>query len=291
MPHMTISYIYEKNGRARVKHSKKIVKDAALGEEPKVDSLRERVYQYLKDAMSAGKLRYGEFLDQDSICETLEVSKTPLRDALIRLEAEGFVTILPRKGVYINPISLDFIKSAYQIIGSIEADCLNEVFNKLTAYHVRQFEASNERQWELLKNNDYTEYYDENIRFHGIFLSLSENILLEQTLIPLRRRLYDFPRRQYSYEWESMNLYTHQRFIDSVKLGVIRRIPPERKPPLPVIPGYPWHFLPRKRSFETARRPGFSRPSFFPLALGAERSGAKGEHESARKSGKDAIVP
>ena len=97
-----------------MKHSKKIVKDAALGEEPKVDSLRERVYQYLKDAMSAGKLRYGEFLDQDSICETLEVSKTPLRDALIRLEAEGFVTILPRKGVYINPISLDFIKSAYQ---------------------------------------------------------------------------------------------------------------------------------------------------------------------------------
>ena len=81
-----------------MKHSKKIVKDAALGEEPKVDSLRERVYQYLKDAMSAGKLRYGEFLDQDSICETLEVSKTPLRDALIRLEAEGFVTILPRKG-------------------------------------------------------------------------------------------------------------------------------------------------------------------------------------------------
>ena len=202
-----------------MKHSKKIVKDAALGEEPKVDSLRERVYQYLKDAMSAGTLRYGEFLDQDSICETLEVSKTPLRDALIRLEAEGFVTILPRKGVYINPISLDFIKSAYQIIGSIEADCLNEVFNKLTAYHVRLFEASNERQWELLKNNDYTEYYDENIRFHGIFLSLSENILLEQTLIPLRRRLYDFPRRQYSYEWESMNLYTHQRFIDSVKLG------------------------------------------------------------------------
>ena len=40
-----------------MKHSKKIVKDAALGEEPKVDSLRERVDQYLKDAMSAGKLR------------------------------------------------------------------------------------------------------------------------------------------------------------------------------------------------------------------------------------------
>ena len=168
--------------------------------------------------MSAGKLRYGEFLDQDSICETLEVSKTPLRDALIRLEAEGFVTILPRKGVYINPISQDFIKSAYQIIGSIEADCLNEVFNKLTAYHVRQFEASNEGN-RTSQNNDYADITTKTSVFHGIFLSLSENILLEQTLIPLRRRLYDFPRRQYSYEWESMNLNTHQRFIDSVKLG------------------------------------------------------------------------
>lgn len=210
------SYIKE---RKTVKRTRTAVKETAPKEEPKPDSLRERVYQYLKDAMSAGKLRYGEFLDQDGICETLEVSKTPLRDALIRLEAEGFVTILPRKGVYINPITPSFIKSAYQIIGSIEADCLNEVFDKLTAYHVRLFEASNEKQWDLLKKNDYVNYYEENIRFHNIFLSLSENTLLEQTLIPLRRRLYDFPLRQYSYEWEAMNLNTHQRFIDSVKLG------------------------------------------------------------------------
>lgn len=200
-----------------VKHAKSPA--ATPNDEQKNDSLRERVYQYLKDSMSAGKLRYGEFLDQDSICEKLDVSKTPLRDALIRLEAEGFVTILPRKGVVINPLTQDFIKSAYQIIGSIEADCLNEVFDKLTAYHIRQFEASNERQWELLRKNNYVEYYDENIRFHGIFLSLSENTLLTETLIPLRRRLYDFPRRQYSSEWEAFNLGTHQRFIDSVKLG------------------------------------------------------------------------
>ena len=109
---------------------KKMTEDKNDG---KQDSLRERVYQYLKDAMSSGVLSYGEFLDQDQICERLEVSKTPLRDALIRLEAEGFVTILPRKGVHINPITPDFIKSAYQIIGSIEADCINEVFHKLTA--------------------------------------------------------------------------------------------------------------------------------------------------------------
>lgn len=186
---------------------------------PKQDSLREQVYQYLKDAMSEGTLRYGEFLDQDIICERLNVSKTPLRDALIRLEAEGVVSILPRKGVQINPITPEFIRSAYQIIGAIEVDCLNEVFEKLTPQHVEEFEASNERQWNLLKNDNYMEYYEENIRFHNIFLNLSSNTLLDQTLIYLRRRLYDFPRRSYSYEWEAFNLETHRRFIDSVRYG------------------------------------------------------------------------
>lgn len=60
-----------------MKHSKKIVKDAALGEEPKVDSLRERVYQYLKDAMSAGKLRYGEFLIRTASAKPSKSAKPP----------------------------------------------------------------------------------------------------------------------------------------------------------------------------------------------------------------------
>lgn len=191
--------------------------DAA--QSPRQDSLREQVYQYLKDAMSEGTLRYGEFLDQDIICERLNVSKTPLRDALIRLEAEGFVSILPRKGVQINPITPEFIRSAYQIIGAVEVDCLNEVFDRLTSRHIDEFEESNERQWQLLKQDNYIDYYEENIRFHNIFLNLSSNTLLDQTLIHLRRRLYDFPRRSYSYDWEAFNLETHRRFIDSVKYG------------------------------------------------------------------------
>lgn len=191
--------------------------DAA--QSPRQDSLREQVYQYLKDAMSEGTLHHGEFLDQDIICERLNVSKTPLRDALIRLEAEGFVSILPRKGVQINPITPEFIRSAYQIIGAVEVACLDEVFDRLTARHIDEFEESNERQWQLLKQDNYIDYYEENIRFHNIFLSLSSNTLLDKTLIHLRRRLYDFPRRSYSYDWEAFNLETHRRFIDSVKYG------------------------------------------------------------------------
>ncbi len=181
------------------------------------DSLRERVYKYLNQAMSNGTLRRGVFLDQDQICQELRVSKAPLRDALIRLEAEGFVTIYPRKGVLINPITLDFIKNAYQIIGALEADCLEEVFPLLTDEVLIRFEESNQRQAEFLAAENFQQYYEENIAFHNIFLKLGSNPLLLSIITPLKQRLNDMPLRSYSTSWEKIHLEEHQRFIDSIK--------------------------------------------------------------------------
>lgn len=183
------------------------------------DSLRERVYDYLNENMANGSLRYGEYLDQNKICRKLEISKAPLRDALIRLEAEGFVSILPSRGVVVKPLTIDVVKGVYQIIGALEADCIDVVFSRFTEEHVRLFQESNERQREYLESGDHKAYYNENIRFHNIFLDLSDNPLLQALLTPLRRRLYDFPRRVYSREWEEVHLEEHTRFIDSVRKG------------------------------------------------------------------------
>lgn len=169
--------------------------------------------------MAEGRLQPGEAIDQGAICQELSVSKAPLRDALIRLEAEGFITINPRKGVVVNRISREFIRSAYQIIGAVEADCIDEVFARLGAKHVRMLEDSNQRQRVFLAKKDFYSYYEENIFFHNVFLSLSKNSLLSSVLDPLRNRLYDFPRRAYALEWEEFHLENHQRFIDSVKVG------------------------------------------------------------------------
>ena len=183
------------------------------------DSLREHLYVYLQNAMMKGTLEYGKFLDQDAICNELGVSKAPLRDALIRLEAEGFVTILPRRGVLITPLTVDFIRSAYQIIGAVEADCMEEVFWQLKKSHIQQFEKSNALQYDYLVHEQYEDYYLENLAFHNIFLSLSKNVLLKKTLDPLRQRLYHFPRRKYVKNWEMEHLQDHQRLIDSIKKG------------------------------------------------------------------------
>ena len=182
------------------------------------NSLRERVYRHLEAALREGQLHHGTCLDQDRLCEELGVSRTPLRDALLRLEAEGFVTIQPRKGVYITPVSDAFVKSACQILGALEADCLDTVFPLLTSRHIRQLEESNKRQEQFLERRQAVEYHAENARFHDIFLSLSSNTLLYQTIGPLRRRLDMLPDHPLAYEQARAALNDHCRIIDSLKM-------------------------------------------------------------------------
>ena len=128
------------------------------------------------------------------------------------------MTIQPRKGVYITPVSDAFVKSACQILGALEADCLDTVFPLLTSRHIRQLEESNKRQEQFLERRQAVEYHAENARFHDIFLSLSSNTLLYQTIGPLRRRLDMLPDHPLAYEqaWAALN--DHCRIIDSLKM-------------------------------------------------------------------------
>lgn len=58
-------------------------------------SLKEQVYEYLRSQMEKGKIRPGSTINMDETSRKLGVSKTPLRDALLQLEMEGFISILP----------------------------------------------------------------------------------------------------------------------------------------------------------------------------------------------------
>ncbi len=84
-----------------------------------IRSLREQVYEYFRSEIQIGRLIPGSFINLTEISERLGISKTPLRDALIKLECDGFVTILPRRGIVVNKLTLDEIKNTVEIIGAL----------------------------------------------------------------------------------------------------------------------------------------------------------------------------
>jgi DNA-binding GntR family transcriptional regulator len=182
-------------------------------------TLREKVYNYLRGELAKGVLIPGSYIDQKAICENLDISRAPLRDALIQLETEQFIQIQPRRGVLIKKLSLADIKISYEIIGSLESSVVLSVFNKFKPSDIAKLEKTNDQLKLTLDNERFNAYYEQNLKFHGIFLALSDNTLLSHILLPLKQRLYDFPRMKYDREWELVNLSEHKRFIDSVKAG------------------------------------------------------------------------
>ena len=122
-------------------------------------SLRQQVYEYLRDEIQNRSLLPGATINPNEISKQLGISKTPLRDAIIQLEIEGFVTILPRRGVTVKKLTLQEIKASYQIVGALEGSVILNEFDKITASHISQMERLNAEQKRALECEDYDKYY------------------------------------------------------------------------------------------------------------------------------------
>lgn len=184
-----------------------------------VKSLREQVYEYIRDEMVAGRIEPKTTLNLNQISEHLGVSKTPLRDALIRLEVEGFVTIMARRGVMVNALTLQNVKDFYQICGALEGEVVKAVFERLRGPQTAAMRRLNAEMRAAIEGEDFDMMYRLNLRFHDVFLNLSENTAIRPILMPLKQRLYDFQRRPYVKEWEMRNSREHDRLIDAIQAG------------------------------------------------------------------------
>ncbi len=183
-------------------------------------SLREQIYLYLRGEIQQGKIEAGASINIDKMSRELGISKTPLKEAIIKLECEGFVNFLPRRGVQVRELSLQELKNYYEIIGYLESSVVFAVFDKLSQAACRKrLKQSNAEQRKALKQKDYNRYYHLNLEFHDVFLNLSGNQTLHELVAPLKQRLYDFPRKAYWEEWEEVNLQEHRKFIDAIEAG------------------------------------------------------------------------
>ena len=184
-----------------------------------LESLRDQIYQFLRHEMQAGELLPGSRVDMKELCQQLGVSVTPIRDALVQLQAEGFVSIAPRRWVRINALSLKDIDNLYEVIGALEASAIKSVFHKLDKAAVRSLEQFNDEYRQAIFQGDTERIYRKNLSFHEVFLDLSENHHLKKIIRLFKERLYDFPRRAYLQEWELRNSDEHQQLIDCIKKG------------------------------------------------------------------------
>jgi DNA-binding GntR family transcriptional regulator len=185
-----------------------------------IKSLKEQVYEYLREQMRRGDIMPGSAIDMEETSKKLGVSKTPLRDALLQLEMEEFVTILPRRMVVVNSLTKDDIRNYYEIIGSLESMAMLNAFERLKTSDIEAMRRLNAGMKEAIAANDFDLYYERNLAFHNTFLNLCGNDSLVKLVNNLKKRLYDFPRpKGFVKEWEESSILEHQALIDLLRKG------------------------------------------------------------------------
>ena len=183
-------------------------------------SLKEQVYDYLREQMRTGALLPGSVIDMEETSKKLGVSKTPLRDALLQLEMEDFVTILPRRKVVVNVLTEADIRSYYDIIGALESVALVRAFDRIGEAGARRLQVLNDAMAAAIAASDFDRYYEKNLAFHDVFLDLCGNASLVKIVKTLKKRLYDFPRSKgFVKEWEEVSIGEHQALIDLIRAG------------------------------------------------------------------------
>jgi DNA-binding GntR family transcriptional regulator len=140
-----------------------------------------RVYQALKKAILSGQYRPGCVLIQENLCREFRVSRTPVRDALTHLQAEGLVVAIPHKGVLVRELSQKDVRDIYEVRVVLESAAASDAAMKVNK---REMGAILGR---LLKIRDRKEFYFESIKkvgdeLHRAILVSSGNRIMKEIL-------------------------------------------------------------------------------------------------------------
>ncbi len=181
--------------------------------------LRAQVYGYLRNELKAENLKPGIFISMNLIMKNLGISRTPLRDALLQLQTEGFVTFLPQRGIRINELSQQDIEDMYEMLGALDSRMLLSVFSKMGSSEIEKMKKLNQEMLENISGSKFNRYWDLNTDFHNVYLNLSSNIPILRQINIIRQRLFEFGKKDWSRKMREMNYAEHLTMIELIEKG------------------------------------------------------------------------
>ena len=130
------------------------------------------------------------------------------------------MTIYPRRGVIVNTLTLEKIRNIYEILGGLESSVMVHIALRFRESDAEIMDKCNTQMRKALDQNNYSMFYEENLKFHNVYLNMSDNAEILQYIKIHRERLYDFPRNKtYVKEWELHSLEEHKMLIELLRKG------------------------------------------------------------------------
>lgn len=154
--------------------------------------LREVIFNSLREAIIVGELKPGERLMEVQLAEKMGVSRTPVREAIRKLELEGLVEMIPRKGAHVAELSVKNIMDVLEVRASLDGLATGLSAQRITREEVEDLRHVNGQFSNYIEKGNLQGVVKKDIEFHDIIYRSSRNEKLMQLLNNLREQVYRF---------------------------------------------------------------------------------------------------
>src|ERR1700730_6856101 len=152
-------------------------------------SFHETVVDYLSNLIVEAVLAPGRKLNERELCETLGISRTPLREAIKVLAAEGLIEISPNRGATVSKMSEAEIWETFELMSGLEAFSGELACERITPAELAEIKALHYEMLACRAQEDLSGYYTRNRQIHDKISEAARNSCLRQTYIAVNRRL------------------------------------------------------------------------------------------------------
>ena len=153
------------------------------------NSLHDEVAAQLRERIFAGELTPGTFLDEVKLAEQMAISRTPLREALKVLTAEGLVRHEPRRGCFVNEVTDQDLDEIFPVIALLEGRCAFEAAQNASDADLAALEDLHQKLARHAKARRINDYYATNFAIHEAIIALAGNRWLAGVISDLRKIL------------------------------------------------------------------------------------------------------
>lgn len=179
------------------------------------------MYQFIASRIQNGTLLPSHKISEAEICEKLEVSRTPVREALIQLSSENLIEYLPRRGFFVKELKTKEKLDVFVVIGALDALAAKLAMEYLTDDDYTMMEEYIRKVDGSIKEKNFTDYQEYQTAFHQVYINKCDNQTLISTLESLQ---HSFVRQVYLSSdsdklyavLEKMNLQ-HQQILQYFK--------------------------------------------------------------------------
>ena len=181
-------------------------------------STADRVHQALKTTIETKELEPGVRLAEESLADIFQVSRTPIREALVRLEAEGLANRDKHGSLFVSQITVDQIVELYVVREALDGATARLAARHADSFEIQKLQRINSRMASASDAGRFQEMAELNIQFHTVLASASRNLMLASFVEQIHRFVKRFQTTTFEHgDRSGVAVAEHAALIEAIE--------------------------------------------------------------------------